>query len=205
MLKVENLTKKYEKKVILKDVNLNILAPGIYYLIGENGSGKTTFFKCLLGLEKFYGEIYFSDHKTIFCLYDDLPLYQNLTGYENVALLTEKRFLKKRILEVASELFGNTEQFYHTKVRNYSLGQKKLVGLLLIKLLNPNYLILDEVTNGLDLKKKKLLKSLLLEFKKTSIVILSGHEIHFYKDIADYYFLLENEQIMSIDSERIND
>ncbi|WP_088011279.1 ATP-binding cassette domain-containing protein [Gottfriedia acidiceleris] len=205
MLKVKSLTKRYGKKVILKDVNLNIIAPGIYYLVGENGSGKTTFFKCLLGLEKFYGEIYFGDPKTLFCLYDDLPLYQNLTGYENVVLFTEKRFLKKKILDVASELFGNTEQFYHTKVKNYSLGQKKLVGLLLIKLLSPNYLILDEVTNGLDLKNKKLLKSLLLDFKKTSIVILSGHEIHFYKEIADNYFLLENQQIILIDSERIDD
>ncbi|MEE6453290.1 ATP-binding cassette domain-containing protein [Gottfriedia acidiceleris] len=205
MLKVENLTKRYKKNIILKDVNLTILAPGIYYLIGENGSGKTTFFKCLLGLEKYTGEIYFNDHKTIFCLYDDLPLYQNLTGYENVVLLTEKKFLKKKILDVASELFGNIEQFYHMKVRNYSLGQKKLVGLLLIKLLKPNYLILDEVTNGLDLKNKKLLKSLLLEFKETSIVILSGHELYFYKEIADYFFLLENEQIISIDSERIDD
>ena len=83
----------------------------------------------------------------------------------------------------------------HQKVSTYSLGEGKKISLLLWELLNPDLVIMDEVTNGLDHNTLKELKSSLLKAKEDSIIILTGHELLFYEEIIDELYILKDGKL----------
>lgn len=93
MIKIDNLSKKYSNNNILSDINLQLHENNIYFIMGKNGSGKTTLIKCLLDLERYEGNITYEEksfqflqHKS-FVIFDDIPLYNNLNGFENIKFM----------------------------------------------------------------------------------------------------------------------
>ena len=128
MISVKNLSKKYKNKEIFNDVCLSINKNKLTFLMGNNGSGKTTFIKCLTGLEKVQGEILFDGkvldeiRSEIGVVYDDSPLYLNLSGLKNIELLCNNCSYED------IKLISNEFQFFEklkAKTSQYSYGQKK--------------------------------------------------------------------------------
>lgn len=78
----------------------------------------------------------------------------------------------------------------------YSYGQKKLLSLALVELMHPKILIMDEITNGLDYSALKRLKVRIKEWKKDSLIILTGHNLDFYTAVADDLFILKDQKIV---------
>ena len=90
MLKLENVCKKYDKE-ILKNLNVEFKENKINYIYGRNGIGKTTLFKCIVGLEDFEGKIEgLPEREKIYYIEEGNPLYNNLSGMDNIKLLTSK-------------------------------------------------------------------------------------------------------------------
>lgn len=90
MLKLENVCKKYDRE-ILKNLNVEFKENKINYIYGRNGIGKTTLFKCIVGLEDFEGKIEgLPEKEKIYYIEEGNPLYNNLSGMDNIKLLTSK-------------------------------------------------------------------------------------------------------------------
>ena len=90
MLKLENVCKKYDRE-ILKNLNVEFEKNKINYIYGRNGIGKTTLFKCIVGLEDFEGKIKgLPEKEEIYYIEEGNPLYNNLSGMDNIKLLTSK-------------------------------------------------------------------------------------------------------------------
>lgn len=90
MLKLENVCKRYDKE-ILKNLNVEFEKNKINYIYGRNGIGKTTLFKCIVGLEDFEGKIEgLPEREKIYYIEEGNPLYNNLSGMDNIKLLTSK-------------------------------------------------------------------------------------------------------------------
>ncbi len=194
MIKIENLTKTYRNNIIFEQVNLLLEDSKIYFLLGQNGSGKTTFIKCLLGLEKYQGNINYSPNfpKNIFAIYDDIPLYENLNGYDNIRLFAGTNFYHKQTVDAFQ---GLSPSLLSKKVKYYSLGEKKKLLIIAALLTKPQYLILDEIANGLDVDSLKWLKNQLNIHKKECLILVTGHYLEFYEQLLDEIIIIHKKSI----------
>lgn len=194
MIKIENLTKTYRNNIIFEQVNLLLEDSKIYFLLGQNGSGKTTFIKCLLGLEKYQGNINYLPNfsKNIFAIYDDIPLYENLNGYDNIRLFAGTNFYHKQTVDAFQ---GLSPSLLSKKVKYYSLGEKKKLLIIAALLTNPQYLILDEIANGLDVDSLKWLKNQLNIHKKECLILVTGHYLEFYEQLLDEIIIIHKKSI----------
>lgn len=203
MITIKNLKKQYGNNIVLDQINLEISQNKITFIMGKNGSGKTTFFKCLLGLEKSKGDILYNGCKLdqtrndIYVVFDDSPLYLNLNGYQNIQLLLGKFVSKSKIVEITNKFFN--KDLLRKKVKTYSYGQRKKLNLVIGILSNPRYLFLDEISNGLDFETMNLLKKELVNISKNTTIITTGHQFEFYESIIDELFLLNDSFITKME------
>lgn len=199
MIECKNLSKKYGKNVILKHTNVTIKKNRISFLMGPNGHGKTTFIKCMMDMENYEGKFFFNgksiDHvrDQILVLWDDCPFYSNISGFKNLLLLSENKKSKKQIKEIANKYLSG--EILKEKVKHYSYGQRKILALVLVEILQPKYLIMDEISNGLDYERIRYTQQLIKEWVKHSTILLTGHQFDFYNEIIDDLFILKNQRI----------
>lgn len=122
MLKLENVCKKYDRD-ILKDLNVEFKENRINYIYGKNGIGKTTLFKCIVGLEDFEGKIKgLPDKKEIYYIEESNLLYNNLSGLDNIKLLTSV-YDKNAILIISRRIFRR--ECFEKKSRYIFFGTKE--------------------------------------------------------------------------------
>ena len=162
IIELTHATKSFKRFTALNDVTLTVAAGTILCLIGPSGAGKSTLIKCLLGMEKL-------DHGTSRVFATKMPnrkvlkrigymgqedaLYDELTGKENLLFFGKMMGLKKKTLRQTCnkqlELLKLTD-FQHTAVKNYSGGMKRRLSLAIALLAEPELLVLDEPTVGID-------------------------------------------------------
>jgi len=203
MIEVIDLSKSYAKnQQILSNVCIKLDDNRIHFLMGKNGSGKTTFLKCLLGLEGYEGCITFGGkpvHRIqdrLFAIFDDVPLYDNLNGYQNIRLLLEDSGTcdPKKI----EELSLLSSHKLRKRVKDYSLGEKKKLALIAALLQKPKYLFIDEISNGLDAETLEILQENLKKLKKESLILVTGHHFDFYEKIIDELYIIRDNTITHI-------
>lgn len=161
-IKIDKASKSFRKKMVLKDINLNIEKRQIYGLIGPSGAGKTTLVKMIVGMEK-------ADTGTIEVLNKKMPnleilqdigymaqadaLYGELTGKENLkffaSLFKLKKTEQKERIAYTADLVNLRDEL-NKKVQDYSGGMKRRLSLAIALMHNPRILILDEPTVGID-------------------------------------------------------
>ncbi|MCF7617932.1 ABC transporter ATP-binding protein [Bacillus sonorensis] len=208
MITIHNLTKTYRKKTVFDGLNMKIEKNKINFLMGDNGAGKTTLLKCLLNLEPFQGEILYDNeplaavrHK-IHVIYDDSPFYLNLTGYQNINILLNKP-VEKAELAQASKKFLSSEVL-KKKVKTYSYGQRKKLSFMLAVLNKPEYLFLDEISNGLDYRSMMELQDIVKSWANEMTVVACGHHFEFYSAIVDQLFVLKDGSALHVDNYQTN-
>lgn len=202
MIEIISLTKMYKSNVVLEDVSFNIHRNKINFIMAANGQGKTSFFKCLLNLENYRGNIIFDGNKfdeiigEVFAVYDDSPLYTNLTGIQNI-----KVFIKNIDSGYVYDKFRNIFPIglLEKKAGEYSYGQKKLLNIVMAILKKPKYLVIDEISNGLDYETMRWLKKILRELSLETTVVATGHQLDFYNDIIDYLYIINDKKIIEVD------
>jgi len=187
IVQTENLSKSFGKEQAVSNINLKIRKGEIYGFLGPNGAGKTTTIRMLLGLMKpssgtikIFQKDLTKERINILAkvgsLVENPSYYPHLTAYENLEAL--RRILgvpKSRIDEVLEIV--RLKDVANKKVKGFSLGMKQRLGIAASLLHNPELLILDEPTNGLDpsgiIEIRNLIKRLPSEYGMT--VIISSH------------------------------
>lgn len=212
ILKVEHLKKSYRKKEILKDISFFLCKGDIMALIGSNGAGKTTLIKTILGLQKpNKGEIYIKNMdikknytksiQYVGALVENPDLYSYLTGYENLMLLknSSKNVTKNDILQVLKLMKLDAKK--DELVSKYSLGMRQRLGIAKSLINNPELLILDEPTNGLDPKGINELRTILKNLAKKGVAILiSSHNLLELESFCNKVCMLKDGNISLINS-----
>ena len=199
MIRCKDISKKYKKESVITKTNLRIRTNKISFLMGANGTGKTTFIKCMMGLEKCEGQFIFGSNSLddikdqCLVIWDDCPFYTNLSGLKNLLLFSESKKTKEEIIKIA--MMYMDKDLLNRKVKTYSYGQKKKLALILIEVLQPKYLVLDEISNGLDYDTMKILQKQIKLWAKHMTIFLTGHQFGFYNDLIDDLYVFENKQI----------
>ena len=205
----KNLHKKIGQKEILKNVSLQIERGDILGFIGPNGAGKTTTIKLILGLQSITsGTVLINGYdiekeftkaiKQVGAIVENPDLYMYLSGYQNLKLIANlyPGVTKKRIDEVVKLV--ELENRIHDKVSKYSLGMRQRLGVAQAILHQPNLLILDEPTNGLDPKGIKSMRELLVKLAKEEnmAVLISSHNLSELESFCNKVCMIQNGEII---------
>lgn len=204
---LENVCKQYGKKKIIDHLNLHIPSGKIYGFIGLNGAGKTTTMKMLTGLIPVSsGTIKFSgktlqeirkDYRAFGAFISSPSYYKNLTAYENLAMI--QKVLEQPVSEVDRVLdivgLSNSKQ---KRVSEFSFGMKQRLGLAFAFLNNPEVLILDEPTNGLDPEGIVEIRNLLYDLSKIEgkTIFISSHNIAELEQISDVIGIIQKGKMV---------
>ena len=197
-LQVEQLYKSYGKKEALQDVSFT-LKKGIYGLLGENGAGKSTLMRIMStvdfptkGMIRYDGENIFTlDEKyrgKIGYMPQNYSVYPGFTAkdfleYMGVLKGIPKEKLKSRIAEVLE--FVNLSDVAGKKVKTFSGGMKRRIGIAQAIINEPEILILDEPTAGLDPTERIRFSNIISDMGKDKIVLLSTHIVSDIEAIAN--------------------
>lgn len=150
VLSVNNVSKRAKDFQILNKVSFELGSGEIVGLIGPNGAGKTSIMKILVGLTRNYtGEVDLSGVRDIGCMIETPSFYPYNTGYQNLMYFAGLNGVGKKKVEELLELLGLKEAA-NKNVKAYSLGMRQRLGIAQALLKDPDVLILDEPTNGLD-------------------------------------------------------
>ena len=150
VLRVNNVSKRAKDFQILNKVSFELGSGEIVGLIGPNGAGKTSIMKILVGLTRNYtGEVDLSGVRDIGCMIETPSFYPYNTGYQNLMYFAGLNGVGKKKVEELLELLG-LKDAAHKKVKTYSLGMRQRLGIAQALLKDPDVLVLDEPTNGLD-------------------------------------------------------
>jgi len=220
MIKIENITKEFlinnkkkkEIKVALKDISLEIKKGEIVGLIGQNGSGKSTLIKMIVGLyNPTFGNIKIDNEdissknsqsrKKIGVLYGgEAGLYNNLTTYENIQYFGMLNGLKEEEIyqntQKYQELF-NMSDYMERRVSNFSRGMKQKVNFLRSIIHNPEIIILDEPSTGLDVKGIMEVSNFIKYNQKLGkTIIISSHNMDEIADLCDKVIILNDGNLV---------
>lgn len=194
----DRLTKHYGSKIAVDCVSAT-LKPGVYGLLGANGAGKTTLMRMLCAiLEPTSGEILLNgediismgaDYRNVLgYLPQDFGYYPNYTAMEFLMYMAALKGIPERMAGKQAKLLleeVGLSDVANKKVRTFSGGMKQRVGIAQALLNNPDILILDEPTAGLDPKERVRFRNLLSDYAGERIVILSTHIVSDIEAIAD--------------------
>ena len=212
ILKCENLKKQVKNKVIVENISFSLDKGDIVGFIGPNGAGKTTTIKLILGLIKLTeGKVYIDGYdiqknfikamEKVGAIVETPDLYMYLSGYDNLKLTANnyKNITKKRINEVIKMV--GLENRIKDKVSTYSLGMRQRLGIAEAIINNPELLILDEPTNGLDVEGTIEIRNLIKELSNEGIAILiSSHNLTEIDNLCNRIIVIKNGRIITNDT-----
>ncbi len=210
MIQVEGLVKSFGAVQAVRDVSFQAADGRVTALLGPNGAGKSTCLRILSTiLRADAGEAYVgghevaSDRNAVLSAIGVLPhatgLYTRLTARENIAYFGAlhgigKEALKARIEELVSEL--EMAEFIDRKVEGFSQGQRIKVALARAVVHNPQNLILDEPTNGLDVMATRALREIILNLKKQGrCVLFSSHIMQEVANLCDDVIVIGHGEV----------
>ncbi|RIO40508.1 ABC transporter ATP-binding protein [Staphylococcus saprophyticus] len=202
MIELKNLSKHYRKKCIFESLDMTFENLQLTVLLGENGAGKSTLLRMIAGLEQLTkGEIrYFGEQLSkkqrqdkIGYVPQDIALFEHMTVNENIRCfkaLCKTPLSNVLIDEYARQLNLNERTM---TISNLSGGTKRKVNVLIGLLSNPQILILDEPTVGIDLKSRFDIYNLLNTMKRERLIILTTHHLDEAEALADQIKVIGND------------
>lgn len=204
IIEVQNLTKDFKEVKAVDNLNLNVYRGDVFGFLGPNGAGKSTTIRMMLSLIRpTQGSIRIFDKslkenrieilKNIGAIVEKPDFYQNLSAFKNLEILgriSGKEVTKQRIMEIL-ELVGLDKRF-NSKVKTYSHGMKQRLGIAQALLHNPDLIVLDEPTTGLDPQGMKEIRDLILHLSKDQkkTIFLSSHILHEVEIVANRMIII---------------
>ncbi len=191
---IKNLEKNYGKKKVLNGLTYEF-THGIYGILGPNGAGKTTLMKCILGLEKYEGSIEIDKKEKMGYLPQNFSLFCQLKVMEAMEYIA---ILKKAGTDNLNEILEmvNLGQEKNTKIKNLSGGMLRRFGIAQALVGNPDILIIDEPTVGLDPKERVRFRNLLAQIQGERVILLSSHIVEDMEAVCDEILIIKDGRII---------
>lgn len=195
MIQIEKVNKSFGAQQVLKDVSLTIPEGQVLGLLGPNGAGKSTLMKILIGLWKADSGMV-STPPRIGYLPENNPLYEEMYVIEYLRFMARMTQIGNWKLEIEDliDRVGLTPEC-HKHIRELSKGYRQRVGLAQALLGDPQLLILDEPTTGLDPNQLVEIRSLIRSLGKDRTVILSTHIMQEVREMCDRVVILDHGEI----------
>ena len=213
-LEIKNLSKKFENKMILDDLNIKIPTGKSIGVMGPSGTGKSILLKCILGLTKYEGKIFYNgnllgkqNREKLYngsgMLFQGGALFDSLNVWQNIAFkMVNNRYSysKKDSISVAEKMLNEVElgtEILRNMPSELSGGMQKRVALARAIVNKPNLLFFDEPTTGLDPLTTKAINKLILNLinKKNVTSIIISHDPQSIQKICDEVIFLTNGKI----------
>ncbi len=204
IIEIKNLTKSFKELKAVDNLSLNVFRGDVFGFLGPNGAGKSTTIRMLLSLInptngdiKIFGKSLKEKRleilKKIGAIVEKPDFYSFLTAYKNLEILgklSETDVSRKRIMELL-ELVG-LEKRYKSKVKTFSHGMKQRLGIAQALLHNPDLIILDEPTTGLDPQGMKEIRDLIINLskEKQKTIFLSSHILYEVELVANRMIII---------------
>ena len=212
ILKCDNLKKQIKNKIIVENISFSINRGDIVGFIGPNGAGKTTIIKLILGLMKLSeGTVLINGFdiekdfikaiEKVGSIVETPDLYMYLSGYDNLKITANnyKNISKNRMNEVI-KIVG-LENRIKDKVSTYSLGMRQRLGIAEAIINQPELLILDEPTNGLDIEGIIEIRNLIKNLSQQGMAILvSSHNLTEIDNLCNRIIAIKNGKIIADDT-----
>ena len=198
MVQIEHLNKSFGAQQVLRDITLSIPDGQIVGLLGPNGAGKSTLMKILIGLWNADSGVVQAPAR-IGYLPENNPLYEEMYVAEYLGFMAEMTNdksqmtnLKSQIVDPLIDLVGLTPE-RHKHIRELSKGYRQRVGLAQALIGNPELLILDEPTTGLDPNQLVEIRALIRKLTNSAMtVILSTHILQEVREMCDRVVILDH-------------
>ena len=214
MIEVKNVTKKYGNKIAVDNISFEVKDGEVVGFLGPNGAGKSTTMNMITGfIEPTDGTIMINGNdiskkakkakKQIGYMPENVPLYHELTVKEFIKYMAELKFVKRpeRKAEVDKVIKeAGLENVKNRLIRNLSRGYKQRVSLAGALVGNPDVIILDEPTVGLDPKQIIEIRNLIKKLGKNHTLIISSHILSEISQICEKVIIINKGQIVAVDS-----
>ena len=210
IVKVEHLSHRYSIQWAIRDINIEITRNGIYGLLGSNGAGKSTTLNIICGvLKQTEGDVYIKGinlrenpveaKKHLGFLPQKPPLHMDLTVEEYLVHCANMRLIPPhKVQEAVKDVMGRCgiSHFSQRLIRNLSGGYQQRLGIAQAIIHNPDFVVLDEPTNGLDPNQIVEIRELIREIAVDRTVILSTHILSEVQATCDYIRMIEEGQVV---------
>ncbi len=202
VITIKNLNKQFFHHKIIEDLNLNIGFGEITALVGKNGAGKSTLIRLISGiLNADSGSISTCGSEKISALMGgDVNLYSNLSGKEIIFFFGQMQGVsKENITKQIDSLntFLDFKKFYNNKIYTYSRGMRQKIAFAVCLINNPEILLLDEPSTGLDIEAANDVIELIKYLKKEKkTIIIATHNIYEICDLSDSVAVLNYGKIV---------
>ena len=199
MVTIQQINKSFGKQHVLQDVSLAIPEGQVLGLLGPNGAGKSTLMKILIGLWHADSGVVSAPKNIGYLpennpLYDDMYVTEYLRFMAGMTMLGESKKTQAERVEHLIERVGLTPE-RHKHIRELSKGYRQRVGLAQALLGDPDLLILDEPTTGLDPNQLAEIRALIRSLGRDRTVILSTHIMQEVREMCDRVVILDHGQI----------
>ncbi|MCM3003309.1 ABC transporter ATP-binding protein [Priestia koreensis] len=201
---INSITKKYKGTVALNKLSFNFKQGEIVGLIGNNGAGKSTLMKIISQtIQEFDGSI--KDNHRVGYLIEEPKLFSNKTGLAHLSYFSRIYGNKFEMSEYEQLLKGlQLFDVLNKKVKQYSLGMKQKLGIVISLLNNPNYVVLDEPTNGMDIETSlEVLEQLKKMARERNVgILISSHKLEDIENVCNRVLFLEKGNI--VEEQQVN-
>lgn len=215
-LLVKNVEKKFGENKVLKGINFEFEKGKIYGLLGRNGAGKSTFFNCINSDLDYTGEILLQDEENKtrvpdsndigYCVSEPV-VPEFLTGREFLKFFLEingDRVRNKKTIEEYFDMMNIDHKDMNKLLKDYSLGMKNKMQMLVNIILDSELLLLDEPLTSLDVVVAEEMKNLFKSLKKDHILIFSTHIMELALDLCDEIVILSNGVLTKVEKKNMN-
>lgn len=216
-LVIENLSKSFDQKEVIKDASYDFEKGTVYALLGRNGAGKTTLFRLITeAIKKDTGEIYIEENgeKTpvsfddVFMMVAEPDLPKFLTGYEFIRFFIDanrENIKDLKDIDYYLDLVDFDEEDSHRLIQSYSTGMKNKIQMLMFLILKPRIILMDEPLTSLDVVVSLQMKKIIRQIHEDHIMIFSTHILQLAKDICDKIVLLSEKKLSGLDDSYLAD
>lgn len=208
-ISVRNLHKQFKNDEILKGIDLDIEKGEVVSIIGASGGGKSTFLRCMIGLEDINsGTIETPDKSKMGMVFQSFNLFPHKTAAQNImeSLIVVDKMDKKEAREIALNLLDKVglKDKADMYPKTLSGGQKQRVAIARALAKNPEVLLFDEPTSALDPEMVKEVQNVIAFLRDNSNItmVIVSHEIDFVNQISDRIVVMEKGKIKEIINNR---
>ena len=213
---IEHLSKRFEKKEVLRDIDFTFESGKIYGLLGRNGAGKTTLFNCLnRDMQADGGSFYLQEDGTrrevkaqdVGYVLSTPVVPEFLTGREFLKFfldINEKSIQNPKTIDEYFDEMSIEPEDRDQLLKDYSHGMKNKMQMLINIIAQPNLLLLDEPLTSLDVVVAEEMKQLLRSLKKGRITIFSTHIMDLALDLCDDIVILNDGILEEIEKENLD-